>query len=464
MMRDFRSFPVKAFLHGRHAATLEAHPSCPRQVTPGDALSWMSSTWTEETPAETVRSWLLCALPESGLLDAWKEDAAAALGGVGVPDQPRVPETLLWAHAGSEFGGALQTAREEDPVPARAARLNDHASLDEGQVVELLRAVARKARGRFAGHGWSKGLNPSSASLAGMRPKTSLSIDDDGAWRHGSLNTHVIKLEDFPDNPGEAGVESICQRTIMQLGLRAAAARSRMVGGMQCVLSERADRVVRDGVIAPVHQEDFRQASGCAQKFPARGAPEWPEAYALLRDLAADPDGECRELTGVLAAAWLLGHGDLHRGNLGFHVSCPDDGAKVASLAPASDVSSGMGSRYSENLCFPIGGQHLVREIRTGTWLGHAGRCGLDPGITIATVADVADRMADAFSDARREALDEDENREQADVDRRCDAIMEHIVRCTARFSQGLEASRFQALRDPVPGKSAADDDMDIGF
>lgn len=282
-----------------------------------------------------------------------------------------------------------------------------------------------------------------------MRPKISLTAIDgepDRGWLQGEvgqLNFWILKVEHSSRNLGEAGVESICQKALAMAGIRSARTLSRVIEGTQRVLSERADRHIADGCLKAVHQEDFRQAAGTGkfrEVFPPRK--EWPFAYWLLTKHASDVEEEHRALTKFLAATCLLAHSDLHRGNLGFHISLPDDGPKRVRVAPAYDVSSAVNSNFDRTLEFLIAEQGDTTRIGVRQWMAHAKLCKIDEGETLDAVKEVVERLADAFVDARNRAALEDENIEQATVDRRCEKVLRNIHNRAKRFSSELAFRR----------------------
>ena len=118
------------------------------------------------------------------------------------------------------------------------------------------------------------------------------------------------------------------QRTMGYLGIRAAGTRSRVMGEVQCVLSERADRYLHEGEVRTRHQEDFLQATGwpSTAKYWEPESPDaepgYPELFEILTRHALRPEYEQDQLLRVVAAAVLTGNGDMHRRNLGSPIHC----------------------------------------------------------------------------------------------------------------------------------------------
>ena len=455
---------LSIWLHEDKALVLEADPREHRSVISCEpAAAWVSSGWDGREQLTTVLNWLDALLPETEKRERWMGETSGHLDKEGNFYRAHDPETLFWVYAHPEFPGAVKVARDEREL-STAKRLDSgaYSRLDERDVDQLLLEEMKFAR-HAKGSPKRQFYSPTS-SLAGMRPKISLTAIDgepDEGWLQGEvgqMNSWILKVEHSAQHLGEAGVESICQKSLSIAGIRSARTLSRVIKGTQCLLSERADRQIKDGCLKAVHQEDFRQAAGTRkfrEVFPPRK--EWPFAYQLLTKHAPDVEEEHRALTKFLAATWLLAHSDLHRGNLGFHISHPDDGPKRVRVAPAYDVSSAVNTKLDRTLEFPIAEQGDTTKISVRQWMVHAKLCKIDEGETLDAVNEVAGCLADAFVTARNLAALEDENVEQATVDRRCEKVLQHINNRAKRFSSEL-AFRRAKLETQAPGPSAIED------
>ena len=420
---------LDVYLHGQHAMSLDADPRNPPAMRPGPALARVSAGWTGEEDIHAAQRWLTLCLPENGALEARVERARNLLAVHRINAVPRFPETVLWGNADNEYPGAVSMSSDgAPPLAATRVPLSRYAPVtDEDMGILLANAVHEAQRGGHRGFGAT--AHRARSSLSGQRPKISLSTAADGAWRLGDPgcpNTWVVKVEDNPSLPGEAGVESVCQAALALVGVRAARTRAMVLGGFQCVASERSDRVVDAyGYVVPVHQEELRQAADWGGgKYPTGvpGEPTWATVYRLLLEHAAVPDEACDEFTRLLACTWLLGHGDLHFGNLGF---LHEEGR--VRLAPAYDVSSSVATKYDKTLVLGVGGQRRAHKIGPARWRAHASACGLDPERVLAVVSGIVDAFQDAFAQARGEAATRDENRLQRQVDERCERVARHV-------------------------------------
>ncbi|MCZ0944117.1 MAG: HipA domain-containing protein [Gammaproteobacteria bacterium] len=449
------SMKVLVRIHGEDAFVLDAHPNNLFAIKPQDAMGWLTSGRQGSGGTVNCRQWLRGILPQSGSVrDVWEALGRALvgheLGRDGPPmDVLKSPEALLWAFAEAEWPGAVTAHRLRDGRPGTAFRdiMSNYPRLDDREMARLVSACVR-----MEGFGWRKAQYPEPrhawVSLGGTRPKTAVTLDADGNWRQGGrggrtgqLNTWILKVEDSRDNPGGAGIESICQRALAHAGVPSAETMSRTFGNWQCVLSRRTDRSFSGSTVLPIHQEEFRQAAGTEDLFDHDETdlgPQWREAYDLLLD-----EGRGMDLTRLIAGCWLLGHGDMHRGNWGYNVSSPEEGKeKRVTLAPAYDVSSSCGSMFSERMCFAIGGEFWFRQIAARQWARHAEECGLGVDEVWAEVGAMCEAMPDAFSQAVRECRAADENREQAEVTRRIGLVAEHIGNRVAHFARTLKRSK----------------------
>ena len=457
---------LRVLLHGELAATLEIGRTA---LATNESAEWtpliarLSAAWDTEPSLATFGHWLEACLPENGARRAFEERAAELKLDLGHDAATSTPVDLLWANTDADYAGAVSFQRtgETAPLPAEYTWLS---------IEEI--GIRLHAAWRLASQP-PKGKTPEfperRSSLSGVRGKIGLTLAADGTWRAATgtaLNTWIAKREHDPRLPGEAGIESICQRALAHLELPAARTYSRVLDGEQAVLSERSDRYYDEsaGVIRARHQEEFCQATGwpSALKYDRDrpDEPRWERAYALLRDHAPDPAQAQATLTAVLAATWGLGHVDLHRRNLGLLHAAPEEPFGI-DVAPMYDVSSGVGIENQVDflLAIGIGRQRRPSEVGPVQWLEHARTCGQDPTAVVAIVSSVLENLPDALADARREAREEDENVAQAAVNRRANAInsyaerrarawTENLARLQRRNARGLDATAAGIARE----------------
>ena len=424
-----------------------------KAASTGRGLGTLSLAWENEPHGEALRRWLDDCLPENGQRSSFVRRAAERMAEYGYEGLPEGPYALLWGNAEAEYAGAVSFARGEDggrtPGPG-------YASLNEREIEERLREASRTAQ--RTGLAQPGSFPERRISLSGMRPKIGLTPSGDG-WRAAmgsALNLCVVKLEDDRQMPGEAGVEAICQRAAALCGIEAARTVTRTFGAerVQTVVSYRSDRYLeKDGAVGARHQEEFSQACGWpgALKYEEgiRNQPTWPDLYGLVAREEGRAIREAERVSGMLALAWLVGHGDLHRRNVGVAHASGREG-RIGRLAPLYDVSSSIGNPVvSNHLATGVGGRKAYGEIRPAHWVRHAKHCRLDPEETLETVRRVSGKLPGALEEARDAARGEDDNREQSSVDRRVERVLRHARGTRDRFERMLEARTRRRVKKP---------------
>lgn len=99
------------------------------------------------------------------------------------------------------------------------------------------------------------------------------------------------------------------------------------LGGIDCLIVEQFDRVIVNGEVRRIHQEDACQALGLAPTrkcelpgrgaFPGGGGPEFSQVAGLLDKHAIDACHELEQLARVAAFTAITGNADAHGKNLG---------------------------------------------------------------------------------------------------------------------------------------------------
>ena len=446
-------------LHGECAARFDSE---------ADLLGWVGADPAQRTPAwhqisvntwtrggRAPADWLEGLVPE-GLSKEPFETRAARAG----PDARagRGVITLLWGNSDHEYAGAVEIVREDKPKGPPGWRRSNEAEVAQ-LMTENARERAERGRPRWpASDAWRK------SALTGMRGKIGVRrAGEEWQIATGSgLGTWIVKLEDRPKLPGEAGVEAIMQRALHHIGVRAARTESRMLGGMQCVLSERRDRHDWGGGVDAVHQEDFLQASGwgAQRKYEeqVKSEPGYAELYRMLAEHGVEPEREQGVLTRLIAACVMGANADMHRRNIGL---LHETGARIpqVTLAPVYDFGSWAGlerafagrGEAQGKLALSVNGIDEPSRIGAKQWIALAERAGVDPEKTIEEVRAVGRALPEAISQARAEARTTDENREQRWVDRRAEATARYAER-RARALEHEIGSRARKARPRVTG------------
>ena len=380
----------------------------------GDLSFDYAASWRERTDAyplslsmpldnpthgdAAVRPYLEGLLPDNaGILERWARQLHTSA---------RNPFGLL-AHMGEDCAGAVQIVRPEREEALLAALAGDVHWLSEQD-------VARRLRDLVANHGTGRAPDDRGYfSLAGAQPKTVL-IRDGDRWGLPSgcvPSTHILKptamnLEGFAAN------EHLCLVLADELGLSAARSEVRSFGGEAAIVVERYDRVVVEGRVVRVHQEDFCQALAVppAGKYEAEGGPGASACVALLLRHSTDPDADVGAFLDALALNWVLAGTDAHAKNFAVLIS-PGE----VRLAPLYDVVSALPYPYwihprRAKLAMRIGREYAVRKIEARHWRELAERCDLDSGPVLERVAglvhDVPAAVGRAAAWVREQGLD----------------------------------------------------------
>ena len=237
----------------------------------------------------------------------------------------------LIAVVGEDCAGAVQFVRDQ--------RLDQ---LDPGGVAWLtgedIGAWIRQLRADPAA--WLHDAELGQFSLAGAQSKFAL-LGESGRWGrpHGAVpTTHIVK----PASSGFANHE-VNEHLSLVLARAAglAAARSEIVefDGERVVVVERFDRLVVDGHLRRVHQEDICQAIGHrpAVKYENRGGPTAATIVALLRERSSSPADDVSAFMDALVFNWLIANTDAHAKNYGLLLAGGE-----CRLAPLYDLASAL--------------------------------------------------------------------------------------------------------------------------
>jgi serine/threonine-protein kinase HipA len=234
---------------------------------------------------------------------------------------------------GRDVAGALIIQAEGSGEPSAEGTLHQISDADIRE--KLLRANANTA---------PLGVVPgiTSISLAGMQPKIALRRGDNGTWFEcldGAPSTHILKPGRPSGSPAADLIynEAFCLDLARHLELTTIDAEVQKFAGLDALVVSRYDRVVTDGHVARVHQEDCAQMLGLNTDDPARKF-QYGAALPSLRRIAEvlnqeyAPQRPLLELTTLNIA---LGNTDAHAKNIS--VLHHDNGDLA--LAPAYDIS-----------------------------------------------------------------------------------------------------------------------------
>ena len=450
-------------IHGKHCLTVETGGgrALPEIEWRGEALRRVCAGWNRAPERHTIEHWLRGALPENGSFEAFEQRAQGELAQRDIEVGQGTVHDWVWANADWEYPGAVTFEREEDE--GKQSESDEHLGVDEAEVGEKLREAAAEAdRARRLR---PRSARQSKSALSGAQGKIAVHIDENDRMllpRGRALSTWIIKVENRHEWPGEAGIESVCERALEYLDIETATTFARIIDSIPVVMSQRSDRTLEKGRVVARHQEDWLQAYGKSSgfKYDMGGRDSgYASLYAILRRYAADPERETRQLTRVLAAACAMANGDLHRKNLGLLHSKPSEPLH-ACLAPIYDFSSQCGvQRTGDELSIRIGGMGRAWEVDETRWRALADQCKLDHETVLETVRETASCAPAALAAAREECRDNDEYGDPKAVEERIEAVIraaERYARVMGGMPRGKPQGRAGARIDEA-GVNIAD-------
>ena len=200
-------------------------------------------------------------------------------------------------------------------------------------------------------------------------------------WRDGAVelpldgtpSTHIIKtaIRDYPDS-----VENECfsMKLAQACGLDCAKCRIAVIGGKRRYVCERYDRVVADGAVRRLHQEDFCQLLRVdpKHKYESLGGPGIAESMRLMREMSLTA-ADTLEFLRRLVFTFLIGNGDAH----GKNYSVLYHGRKAA-LSPMYDVmSTAVYPEVSKRMAMKIDGEYAFKWITRRKFLRQAEKSGI---------------------------------------------------------------------------------------
>lgn len=319
-------------------------------------------------------------LPEGQALDA-----VAARAGLTVNDT-----FGLLARYGRDIAGALVIGRE----PPRVEHWDTETYTDEALSEEV---------GSLEDH--PLGIHDDTEmSLAGLQNKMVLVRQKDGLWArpmHGRPSTHILKVEDRRW-PGMVELEAACLALASHLKLTTITPELRTFGEIPCVIVDRFDRMVIDGEVERVHQEDLCQAMGIDPFLNNRGVkyqrnggggPGFGDIAALLDKHALHPIVELQRLAAVLAFTTSIGNADAHGKNISFL----HDTTESITMAPLYDtVPTIMFPRLSREFAMSVNGEFSYDRVTLSDLVAEAVSWPLPGKLARSAITEAFDSIRDA--------------------------------------------------------------------
>lgn len=271
----------------------------------------------------------------------------------------------LLARLGAECAGAVSLLPQgESPATARPS----YQEISVAELAERLGLLPR--RPLLAGE---KGIR---LSLAGAQRKLAVKISD-GAFflpLEGSPSSHILKPQN-PHFPGLVENEYFCIKLAAEAGLRVANVEIGTAGGIQFLQVERYDRrLLPDGRLDRIHQEDFCQAMGVPpeMKYQQEGGPNLQKCFELVRSVATIPGPDLLQLFDAVIFNILIGNCDAHGKN--FSLLRERSAVRIAPLYDL--VSTQAYPELAIEMAMKLGGERNPDRLAAKNWrffFDHAG-------------------------------------------------------------------------------------------
>lgn len=260
----------------------------------------------------------------------------------------------LLRHLGADCAGSVSCLPiDAPPIKSPGILAEDYAPLDDKTLLTIARTLRDERRlPRDV-------ADPS--PVAGVQSKVAITVLPDGTFalpRAGARvpTTHILKVparRDYRDVRHEEAAAILA----VAAGLDASVPTAIRIGDIDALLIERFDRVVANGVVTRIHQEDFAQALGLPSelKYQRRGRPgRWFDVDAALRVLDQTRAPQDARMAFLKATVFNLciGNTDNHAKNHGLLYDAPG----APRLAPLYDMLPIRLSRqFTHELAFNIG-------------------------------------------------------------------------------------------------------------
>ncbi len=330
---------------------------------------------------DVILPWLMNLLPEGAPLRALTRALGASAEDV----------LALISASGGDLAGALSIR-----PPAGLAR--NEPIRDEAALERIFNELPAKP--------FLVGEEGVAMSLAGAQEKLPV-VFENGAFYipvNGAASTHILK-PDTAHLPGSVQNEALCMQLARRCGLNVADVTTGIAGDRSYLLVTRYDRILKEGAVRRIHQEDFCQAlgrpPGAKYEHNQTGVPgpSLADMFALIGEHMTARDTN-RFLDAVIFNV-AIGNVDSHAKNYSILLT-----PGRVELAPLYDLMSGLAwASITENHAQSVGGQRRGRYMFRHHWQHLAKAAGLSAPAVLRRVVSVCDRIAAELPSAREDVI-----------------------------------------------------------
>ena len=333
---------------------------------------------TERFSRKECRGFFGGILPEEG-----KRKLIAKNLGISVQNDFAMLECI-----GGECAGAITFMPAGRPLPDEDG---EYRVLSESEFSDILDQLPQKPL--MAGE---EGIR---LSLAGAQDKLAVRVSgDEISLPLGSApSTHILKpaIERYKEVVFN---ELLCMRLASQIGLPVAKAGEHHIRDKHYLLVERYDRVMDNGRLSRLHQEDFCQSMAIpsSMKYQNEGGPSLKNCFDLLREASSVPVLDLQNLLGGVIFNYLIGNHDAHGKN--FSLLYHADGS--VRLAPLYDlISTVYYPELSPKMAMKIGGEYRSERVIPRNFEKLAEEAGLAKPMVLGRVRDMAANIPAALEE-----------------------------------------------------------------
>lgn len=297
----------------------------------------------------------------------------------------------LLGHLGADCSGAISCLPiDADPIKVPGVLAEDYELLAPGAIAQIVHSLAERQRLP------DDVADPS--PVAGVQRKIALIHTPEGFAKPKPgkkvPTTHILKVPETRLRR-DARLEEAAARLAHAVGLDVSVPSAIIIDGVEALLIERFDRVVHEGVVYRIHQEDFAQALGlpASLKYQRNGAPGRAfdsRAIAELLDQTQAPAVARKAFLSATIFNLLIGNTDNHAKNHGLiyrHGRAP-------TLTPLYDLlPSRMNLDFNDQLSFNIGAADHPDTITADDLMVFFGDFGFSRPATMRFIDNVAAPM-----------------------------------------------------------------------